>query len=276
MEYIDLHVHSNRSDGTFTVQEIIEYAVKKGLKAIALTDHDTVDGVDEAVLYAKDYNIEVIPGIEMSSDYKGTDLHILGLNIDYQNEEFNNFVDKCRLNRYNRNLKMAEKLRSLGIDIDASKLQEIYGNAAITRAHYARYLVENGYVKDKDTAFKKYLGKGCPGYVPKITISPKEAIDIIKVAKGHPILAHPLLYKYSKVQLDSLFDYLKGLGLEGIEGIYSLHTVEDELMLKKMAKSHGLYITGGSDFHGGNKPDIDLGTGKGNLKIPYELIENIR
>lgn len=276
MGYIDLHVHSNKSDGTYSVSELVCYAAKKGLTAFALTDHDTVEGVSEALEEAKKYNIKVIPGIEMSSYYNGVDLHILGLNIDYKNQEFITFIDTCKENRRLRNIKMAEKLKNAGIDISIEKIYELYGNVSITRAHFARFLVDKGYVKNKEEAFQKYLREGGTAYVPKVTVSPKETIGIIKKAGGHPVLAHPLLYKYTREQLNSLFDYLKSFGLEGIEGIYSLNTPQQDAMLEKMAKAHGLYITGGSDFHGSNKPDIDLGTGRGNLKIEEKILENIR
>lgn len=273
--YVDLHVHSNHSDGTYSVEELVAYAKEKGLYAIALTDHDTVSGISEAVNVAKRFGIMLIPGIEMSSDYNGVDLHILGLNIDYKNEEFNEFLVQCRENRNNRNIRMAEKLQALGIVVTYDSMKELYKESTITRAHFARYLQDNGYVKSKQEAFDRYLKKGAKAYVPKTTISPKQAIDIIKVAGGHPVLAHPLLYKFGKAQLDSLFDYLKGLGLEGIEGLYSLNTKSDDERLLKMAKSHRLYITGGSDFHGANKPDIDLGVGKGSLRVPKDILKNI-
>jgi predicted metal-dependent phosphoesterase TrpH len=152
---------------------------------------------------------------------------------------------------------------------------ERFGDVSITRAHFARYLVENGYVTHKEMAFAMYLNKGKKYYVPRYKITPKNAIDIIKEAGGHPVLAHPLLYKMGKDRLCSLFNYLKEIGLEGIEGIYSLNTPSDDKWLKNMADNYGLFITGGSDFHGENKPDIKLGFGKGNLRIPKELLDNI-
>ncbi|MBQ1193139.1 MAG: PHP domain-containing protein [Lachnospiraceae bacterium] len=275
MEYIDLHVHSNKSDGTLTPREVVFLAKKKGLKAIALTDHDTVEGVWEAVKAGEETGVIVIPGIEISADFNGTDLHILGLNIDYTNSSFNDIVDMCQKNRNDRNNKIIEKMQNDGIDISREKMLERFGEVSVTRAHFARYLVEKEYVNHKNTAFDMYLNKGKKYYIPREKITSKMAIDIIKGAKGHPVLAHPLLYKFGKDRLKSLFDYLKSLGLEGIEGIYSLNTPSDDVWLKRMAENYGFYITGGSDFHGDNKPDIDLGVGKGNLKIPETILYNI-
>ena len=273
--YIDLHVHSTASDGTLTPSEVVDYAVKKNLYAIALTDHDTTDGIYEAK-NASGGRLEVIPGIEISADFNGTDLHILGLNIDYKNKEFAEKIDECKRLRVERNKKMIEKLNKCGFPITEKIITERYGDdASITRAHFARYLLDEGYVKTKDEAFTKYLNKNAPCYVSRVQMKPATAIDIILKAGGHPVLAHPLLYHFNRERLLSLISYLKELGLEGIEAIYSLNSKEDDEFLNKTAKRYGLYITGGSDFHGSNKPDIDLGCGKGNLAIPREILYSI-
>ncbi len=274
-QYIDLHVHSTASDGTYTPSQLTEYAIKKNLYAFALTDHDTVDGIDEAFKAAKDM-IKVIPGIEISADFNGTDLHILGLNIDYKNQEFLAQINECKKLRCERNKKMIQKMNDLGFPITEEIVRNRYGSdSSITRAHFARYLLDEGFVKTKEEAFKKYLCKGGPCYVSRVQMKPERAIEIILKANGHPVLAHPLLYKLDKERLISLINYLKNLGLEGIEAIYSLNSAEDDIFLEQTAKSFGLYITGGSDFHGSNKPDIDLGVGRGNLAISKELLYNI-
>ncbi|MDE6697940.1 MAG: PHP domain-containing protein [Lachnospiraceae bacterium] len=275
MGYIDLHVHSNKSDGTLSPAQLVNLAKTKGLKAIALTDHDTVAGVSEAIKEGERKGLMVIPGIEISADYNGTDLHILGLNVDYMDKGFNKIVEICQKSRVERNNTIIEKMRQDGINISKEKLLERFGDVSVTRAHFARFLVENGYVSHKDMAFAMYLNKGKKYYVPRERVSVNMAIDIIKKAEGHPVLAHPLLYKMGKDRLCSLFDYLKTIGLEGIEAIYSLNTPADDVWLKKMADNYGFFITGGSDFHGNNKPDIDIGSGKGNLKIPEIILENI-
>jgi len=259
------------SDGTLTPTEVVELAAKSGLAAIALTDHDTIDGVREAVKAGEKYGVRVIPGIEISAEFKGADLHILGLNVDIDNEEFANKVADCRDSRHNRNLKMVEKMREQGFPLTWDEMLKRFGDNSITRAHFAKYLVDEGYVKDKNEAFDKYLNPGRPCYLPRVKVTPKEAVEMILMANGHPVLAHPMLYKLSKVQIDSVIDMLKGYGLQGVEVIYSLNSLEDDDFLLKLAKKHGLNITGGSDFHGAIKPDISLGTGKGNLRIKEEI-----
>ena len=270
-EYIDLHVHSKMSDGTLTPTEVVKLAYEKGLSAIALTDHDTVDGVEEAINAGKEYGVEVIPGVELSAEYKGSDLHILGLKVDIYNEEFARKVAVCRDSRYNRNLKMVEKLNEQGFSITWEEMLKRFGNITITRAHFAKYLIDEGYVASKEEAFSKYLEPGRPCYVSREKVTPKEAIDMILGAGGHPILAHPMLYKMPLDRLESVIVMLKDYGLQGIEAVYSLNRPVDDSFLAKLAKRHGLYVTGGSDFHGDIKPHIALGTGKGNLRITKSL-----
>lgn len=275
-ELIDLHVHSNASDGTFSPSDLVDYAEKKGLYAFALTDHDTVDGVEEAIEAARGKMVKVIPGIEISAENGGdSDLHILGLNVDYKSEGFLKIVEECRRSRDNRNQKMIEKVREQGMPLTQEIMEERFLGASVTRAHFARYMMDEGYVSSKEEAFVRFLNPGRPCYVPREKISPKMAIELILAANGRPVLAHPLLYKMGRDRLYSKVDFLKGLGLQGIEALYSLNTPSDDEKLKKLAERYGLFLTGGSDFHGSNKPDIDLGTGKGRLRVGKELLENI-
>lgn len=280
-EFVDLHVHSNASDGTFTPEQVVEYAEEKGLYAIALTDHDTVDGIERAVKAAKGtpqrkIMVKVIPGIELSAEFeKSYDLHILGLNVDYKSNGFLKIVEECRKSRDNRNLKMIEKIRELGLPLTEEIMKQRFGGASVTRAHFARYMMDEGFTESVKEAFEKYLKPGACCYVPREKISPQNAIGLILEAKGHPVLAHPMLYHMEDEKLDYTICWLKGLGLQGIEGLYSLNTKEDDRKLAALAEKYGLFLTGGSDFHGSNKPDIDLGIGKGNLKIKKELLQNI-
>ena len=269
-QYIDLHVHSNASDGTLSPTEVVKLAKESGLSAIALTDHDTVSGIEEAMDAGKMYGVEVIPGIELSAEYKNGDLHILGLGIDYTDKDFISKVSVCRDSRDNRNKKMIKKLNEQGFQVTWDMMLERFGANSITRAHFAKYLIDEGYVENKDEAFKKYLNPGCPCYVSREKISPKDAIEAILKAGGHPVLAHPMLYKMNLERIESVIVMLKGYGLQGIEAIYSLNRPEDDAALLKIAKRQGMYITGGSDFHGSIKPDISIGTGKGNLRITKE------
>jgi predicted metal-dependent phosphoesterase TrpH len=273
MPYIDLHVHSNASDGTFTPSELVTYAKSKNLCAFALTDHDTVAGIEEALREGERQNIQIIPGIELSTDYNGHDIHVLGLNIDYTSKPFLEKLDYFNLLRAQRNETMCSLLEKEGFEISIQKLHEMFGDTVLTRAHFARYLLEKGYISSMKEAFDSYISHGCPCYVPKVKCSPAEAIQIIKTASGTPVLAHPLLYHFDALQLEQLVSALKQDGLQGIEVFYSTNEGSDEEFLLALAKKHNLYITGGSDFHGSNKPDIDLGIGKGNLRISASLLE---
>lgn len=281
MNYIDLHVHSNISDGTCTPSELVFLAIKNNLKAFALTDHDTTDGIEEAVNTAENYkkqgiDIEVIPGTELSVAYKDRDIHILGLFIDYKNPSLLLTLKDTVHERDNRNIKMCENLKEAGIDISLDKLKAEYPEAIITRAHFAKYLAQYGYVKNTAEAFTKYLNTDGPYYVNRKFLSPKEGIDLILSAGGIPVLAHPLLYKLPEKELDALIKQLKEYGLLGIEAVYSSNIGFDESTVRKLARKYDLLITGGSDFHGSNKPDLNMGTGRGNLKIPYTLLDELK
>lgn len=274
--YIDLHVHSNCSDGTFSPEELVFYAQQKGLRAFALTDHDTTAGVKRAVIAAASSGLTVIPGVELSSDYKNRDIHILGLDIDIENKTFQHYLEQFQSERENRNRKMMEKLTEYGIRISAAAMEAAFPGCVWTRAHFARYLKDNGYVRSMAEGFEKYVGDEAPCFVAKDQISPPEAVELILGCGGHPVLAHPLLYRLSSAELETLVQELSRCGLQGVEAVYSTNRFSDESSMKQLAKRHGLCVTGGSDFHGSNKPDIDLGSGKGNLKIPYSLWENLR
>ncbi|MGL5259080.1 MAG: Cof-type HAD-IIB family hydrolase [Lachnospiraceae bacterium] len=275
MTAIDLHVHSYFSDGTFTPSELVDYAIKKDLSAFALTDHDTVEGISFAIEYAKDKNIEVIPGIELSTDYNGKDIHILGLYIDYTDVNFLNQLNKFVNNRDIRNEKMCDLLCADGISISYHQLQERYQHSVITRAHFAKFLLEKGYVSSLKEAFDRYVGDNCKYFVPRFKITPKEAISLILSAKGIPILAHPLLYHLSKHKIDHLVSLLKKDGLMGIEAVYPTHSQGEEREIRKLAKKYNLCISGGSDFHGTTKPKLDLGVGYGTLFVPADLLDSI-
>lgn len=273
---VDLHVHSTRSDGTYTPTELVNYAVEKGLKAFALTDHDTVDGIEEALKAAEGKPIEVIPGIEYSTEYRKRDVHIVGLFIDYKAPVFLEYLERFQASRIERNHKLCRNLQGAGFDITYEALLEEFPNAVITRAHYAKYLLAHGYVKSMVEAFDRYLGDHTPYFVHREKITPEEVIDITRRAGGIPILAHPTLYKLGREQLDILVSTLTDAGLMGLEAIYSTYSPSEESQMKALAKKYNLLISGGSDFHGSTKPGLDLGTGYGRLFIHEEVLENLR
>lgn len=276
MRQVDLHVHSNKSDGSFTPKELVDYALSKGLCAFALTDHDTTDGLEEAISYAKGKPVEVIPGIEFSTEYEGRDIHVLGLYIRYKDPVFNEKIQEFVNSRIKRNEKMCKNLQEAGIDISYEKLLKTYPDAVITRAHYAAYLTDNGYVSSRADAFAKYVGDHCKYFVPREKVTPSQAVELILQAKGVPILAHPPLYHMGKDKLDTLVNTLKNAGLAGIEAIYSTYNNQDTRDMMDLAKKYDLLLSGGSDFHGANKPGLDMAVGYGKLFVPEEILINIR
>ena len=277
---IDLHVHSNYSDGSLSPTELIDLAVQKELSVIALTDHDTLAGINEAKKAAnskrnKGFEITLVPGVEISVFYKGLDVHILGLLIDPSNSILNKSLEEAKDKRNIRNEKIAEKFRNNNIAITIEKLQEGAKDSVITRAHFAMYLVEHNYAESTSDAFKRFLGKECPYYVARDYLSYEKGIELIHEANGLAFIAHPLLYGLNKAQVVEMIKDFKKMGLDGIEAIYSSNTKEEESFLIDLAKENDLLITAGTDFHGDTKPDLELGEGKGNMKIPYSIYEKI-
>lgn len=299
MKAIDLHVHSSCSDGTFSPTELVDYAMEKGLTAFALTDHDSVDGLEEATEYAERLKHkltvsevveasslkahamqrqvpEVIPGIELSSEYQGQDIHVVGLFINYRDEIFQNRLREFVDSRTNRNRKMCSLLQQFGIPVTYEELLEAYPDSVITRAHYARFMLEKGYVKSRQEAFERYLGDHAPCFIPREKITPAQAVQLILQTGGAPVLAHPILYHMSEEHLDELVKELKEVGLMGIEAIYSTYSAADERQIRALASKYDLLTSGGSDFHGANKPGLDLGVGYGKLFVPQELLWEIK
>jgi predicted metal-dependent phosphoesterase TrpH len=281
MKTIDLHVHTNISDGTLTPTEVVQRALNLNLSAIAITDHDTVAGVVEAKqaalnLAGEHIDFEVISGVEISAEYHGKDIHILGLYVNENDETLISALKLALEKREERNELMTARLREDGIPIHIEDLYYGEPNTVITRAHFARFLVENHYAKNNNEAFSRYLDSNTKYYVPRTYMTPQTAINLIKDAGGIPILAHPLLYKLDLKGLDELIAYVKSLGIEGIETIYSSNTGFDEGIVRRYVNKYDLLMTGGSDFHGANKPLIELGSGRGNLVIPYEILEAIK
>lgn len=272
---IDLHVHSNASDGTFSPSELVNEAKNAGLAAFALTDHDTVSGIAKAKEAAKEAGIELIPGVELSTHYKEKEVHVVGLFIDETNPRLLEHLERFRDNRKNRNQRMYQKLREEGFEISKELLQDMFPDAVLTRAHVARFLMEKGYIKSIPEAFEKYIGEGCRCYVPREKISPENAIRLIHSAGGKAILAHPALYHMSDQEMRELLDNCTACGLDGIEAVYSTYQPDDERYIRKLATEYGLKISGGSDFHGSNKPHIRLGRGTGRLYVPYELLKKL-
>lgn len=277
MNTIDLHVHSSASDGSFTPTEVVKLANEAGLRYFALTDHDTVDGIEEALEAAQAFeNTDVIPGIELSCYYQKREIHIVGLFVDYKNQVFLDALTDLKRAREERNEKMVQNFNDADIPLTVEELKHGNPNSVITRAHFARVLVEKGFCKTKNEAFDKYLGIGCPFYLAKPKVTPEHVMGLIKQAGGTAILAHPYSYQFNKSEVMTLLDYLIPLGLTGMECYYSTYDQGQQQELRSMALAKNLLVSGGSDFHGVVKPDISIGTGRGNLCIPEKLLTAIK
>ncbi len=275
MKIIDLHTHSTCSDGTLSPKQLSLYAAKKGLSAYALTDHDTVDGIEEAKFYAEKNNIEFIPGIEISSGYNNREIHIVGLFIDYKNSTLISRLSHIKEKREKRNEIIVKKLDGLGIKIDYDEILNENKGKIITKAHFAKQLVKKNYSSSIYEALNKYLNEGAPAYVKKEVLPAKETVSLIKSAGGIAVLAHPLYYKLSENELNKMLEDLSPY-LTAMECYYSTHSKEDVLYTVSLCERYGLLASGGSDFHGDNKPGLDLAVGYGNLKADYAVLEKLK
>lgn len=276
---VDLHCHSNYSDGSLSPRELISMAKESGINYLAITDHDTVDGMDEKIEIANEYNINMVTGVEISCDFRDGELHILGLFFDYKNHDLNDFLLKLKKFRTERNFRMVEKFRSIGVEIDMDEF--LSGGKkieAVGKPNFAKYLLDKGIVKNFKEAFNKYLKDGGPADVKKQRVTEKEAIAQIHNAGGIAILAHPdqtKIRNYS--EFEEFIKDMKEKGLDGIEVYYTNYTKKEIKFYKKIADKYNLLISGGSDYHGGNKAyGIRLGFYGKNKRIPPEIIRNMK
>jgi len=271
---IDLHLHTNASDGILNPPELVRYAVKKGVQAIAITDHDTIDGNEEGLREGQRLNLTVIPGVEISVDYSGGTMHLLGSLFDNGNETLREKLRILQKFRAERNPRIAEKLTRLGMPLPYEEVVKLAGGGQVGRPHFARLMVQKGYVRNEQEAFDKYLKKGAPAYEEKVRFTPSEAVALILNAQGVPVLAHPFtLNCKGREELEHVVKGLVEAGLKGIEVYYPEHSEKETLEYQRLADTYGLIATGGSDFHGDKSSGIDVGTGRGNLNVPYELLD---
>ncbi|HTA46317.1 MAG TPA: PHP domain-containing protein [Bryobacteraceae bacterium] len=275
---IDLHSHTDRSDGTFTPSELVAEAVRVGLTTLAITDHDTFAGYDAAVPYATEKRLDLICGIELSTRYQGTSVHLLGyFPAAPPSENLRTWLEWMLEMRRDRNIRLIAKLQSLGVDITLSDVEKV-GRTLTGRPHFAQVLVAKGYATDIQNAFDKYLDESARGFVQRQEATMEEALERILESGGVPSLAHPVrVAKNNWNKLASWVEDLAGLGMRAIEVYHSDHSPENVSFYASLAERFNLGITGGSDFHGANKPSIALGTGKdNNLFVPDSVAENLR
>jgi hypothetical protein len=269
MAGIDLHVHSNASDGRYNPAEIVRMAAQAGLTTLALTDHDTVDGILPALEAAKEFTtLKLIPGVELSTDTSGGEVHILGYFIDYTDANFKSSLERMRNSRAKRAEKMVAKLNELGCNVDLARVQEIAGNGALGRAHVAQALLEKGYIVSFKDAFAKYIGHGCPAYISREKLTPVEAVKLILKAGGLPVLAHP----FTSQNLEETIKELKTAGLVGMEVYYAGYLPSEIALLLNMAQKYGLIPTGGTDYHG---IDVASDIVLGGTDVPADSVEKL-
>lgn len=276
MSRIDLHLHTTHSDGSLSPAEVLRLAHKAGVTALAITDHDIVSGIPEAITAGAELGIEIIPGVEISSRVGNSELHILGYCLRWQDPELNRRLAELRETRHSRNPQIIERLRSLGLDVTYEEVRALAGTDSIGRPHIARLLMDKQYVTSAKDAFDRYLAEGRPAYVARELPTPADAVSWIRAAGGVAVLAHPTWAKVSGEGLNTLLTTLKGDGLGGIEVHYSTHTKRQTTEYLDLAKRLDLLVTGGSDFHGITKPDIEVGIGRGDLKVPRQLLDPLK
>jgi len=266
---IDLHIHTSASDGRFSPADIVARAAAAGLAVIAITDHDTVDGIAPALDAARDFaSLRVIPGIEISTDVPAGEAHVLGYFIDYADDSLLTALDRMRNSRLVRARRMVARLADLGLHIKWERVLEIAGSATVGRPHVALALLEEGYIESFPEAFARYIGRNGPAYVERDKMTPAQAVELIVRARGLPVLAHPLTVPEPETMLPEL----KAAGLIGIEVYYVEHSDEDIARLLSLSERHGLVATGGTDYHG-----LDTGTetGIGDVDVPLESVERL-
>ncbi|MDO5576303.1 MAG: PHP domain-containing protein [Fibrobacter sp.] len=266
-KYVDLHIHTVHSDGTCTVDEIMDIAYQKGLKAISITDHDCTDAYPRALELGSETGIEVISGVELSSEIDGTDIHVLGYFIDIENQAFCKKLKEMKEARFIRAQKIVQNLNKQGIDLRFDTVLSVAGVGAIGRPHIAAALLREELVYSFKEAFDKYIGYGLPAYVEKLKMHPKEVFDLIKGAGGIPVLAHPGVTNVD----NRIPEFIKD-GLMGIEAYHSEHPASVEKHYIRIAKKYHLVNTGGSDFHSSNHNKSEIGT----PCIPYSTIDSLK
>jgi predicted metal-dependent phosphoesterase TrpH len=272
---IDLHAHSTASDGTMSPAELVQYAHQKGLSALAITDHDTIDGIAEEVATGNILGIEVVPGIELSVKYRDINVHLLGYLFNCQHRQLHTALKLLQTGRVERNKKIIANLNTFGFAIEFAELKESAGAGQNGRPHIARLMIEKGFVRTMDEAFEKYLGHGRLAYASRFILGVKEAIALIKNAGGAAVLAHPLQLDKQVDNLSTVVRRMCDLGLDGIEVYYPNHSRQFRKRLMLLAKEYCLLMTGGSDYHGSIRPGTTLAGGK-NVSVPAELLVKLK
>jgi predicted metal-dependent phosphoesterase TrpH len=277
MNRVDLHMHTTASDGAYPPARVVAMAARRGLRVIAITDHDSTEGLEEALAAAQKWEIELIPGVELSTDVPEGEVHILGYFVDRQDEDLQEILTKMRGSRRERARKMADKLAALGVPISFERVLKLAGKGSVGRPHVAKALVKAGHVVTVGQAFDRYIGRNGPAYVERYRLTPVEAVELIRRARGLPVLAHPLVPDDNGVlrelpPLESFLPELCAAGLVGLEAYYTGYPPLVTQSLIGIAAKYGLIVTGGSDFHGGGVLQADLG----GVHVPWSCVERLK
>ena len=273
---IDLHTHSTFSDGSLTPEELAREGARIGLRALALTDHDNLRGVPRFLAECGVCGLNGIGGVELSLEVGPSTMHMLGYYVDPEHAELGQALARILASREDRNQAILQKLNDLGMPLTWDEVARHAGSDVVGRPHFAQALQARGYVRDKDDAFERLLGKGKPAYVNRYRLTPAEGIRLIRAAGGLPALAHPFGLGKGNGALKTLVHELTDAGLEGIEAYYSEHTAPQQALCLALARECSLVPVGGSDFHGALNPDIQLGVGFGNLRVPDEVADQLQ
>jgi predicted metal-dependent phosphoesterase TrpH len=275
LKKIDLHTHSTASDGLLTPTQLIAHARDLGLYALSLTDHDTVNGVEEAIKAGKDMGVKVIPGVEISADFSPGTMHIVGLGLNLGNPVLKEKLEFLQQARRDRNPKIIRQLKAAGMDINFEEVQAEAKGGQIGRPHFAAVILRKGLAKDWDDVFDTWLGKGKPGYVDKERFGSKDAVDMIHAASGKAVIAHPVQLQLPDKELEVCMDRLVKEGIDAIEVFHSDHGRREEEFYMSLAKRHGLKVSGGSDYHGFKDKPVELGVPAVDAGILEELGINV-
>lgn len=276
-DWIDLHVHTLASDGSDAPAEVVRKAAELGLRAVAVTDHDTFAGLPEAIGAGARYGVEVVPGVELSTIYDGVEVHVLGYYMDAGHPRLRAMMARATAERNARNETMVQRLHDAGYPITMDALHaEFPGQTMLGRPHISEYLMRRGYVASVQDGMKNLLGRGKPFYVARYNIPLEESVETLRAAGGLPVVAHLFKYRYTPEQRTAMVDAATAAGAVGLEAMYTNYTPEQEQAVRVLAAERGLFCTGGTDYHGARKPDIALGHGFGNLRVPYALLEKLK
>ena len=273
---IDLHAHTTASDGSLTPAQLVDMARSLKLIALGVTDHDSIDGLPEALACGMEAGLTVIPGVEISAEFKPGTMHMLGYYIDRNHQGLAGKLSALQESRRTRNPKIVEKLNTLGFEITLEEIEEAAGGGQVGRPHFAKVMLKKGYVNDVQEAFDRYLTKGGPAYMDKYRFTPLEAIAMIQEAGGLPVLAHPHTLKLEAAALDKLVASLVDAGLVGLEAYYPEHDPDMTAQYISLADKFGLIVTGGSDYHGETKAEFKLGRVWADREIPDELFIGLK